>query len=124
MLTHVSDYTRGFISEGGSWGGANFVFVQKKWEIFSTGEQKAKFESWQAVKAKIGASLWSGFSKIAPGLAAKISAGSLGKLVASFMAGTLSAGTTILIQVGLMVIWEGIRACGNLLPILSLEKNY
>ena len=109
LLTHISDFSRGFISEGGSWRGANFVFVQKKWgDLLDWGAKKAKFESWQAVKAKIGGSLWSGFSKMAPGLAEKLSAGSLGKLVTSLIAGELSAGTTLLIQAGLMILGAGL----------------
>lgn len=110
MLSHVSDFTRGFITEGGSWQGANFVFVQKKWgDLLDWGAKKAKFESWQAVKTKVGTTLWSGFAKMAPGLAEKLSAGSLGKLVASFTAGTLSAGTTLLIQAGLMIVGAGFK---------------
>ena len=111
MLSHVSDFTRGFITEGGSWSGANFVFVQKKWgDLLDWGAKKAGNKAgWAGVKASIGTKLWDGFGKLSPGLAEKISAGSLSKLVTSFMAGTLSAGTTLLIQVGLMTIGAGLK---------------
>lgn len=110
MLSHVSDFTRGFIAEGGSWGSANYTFVQKKWgDLLEWGAKKAGNKAgWQGVKASIGTKLWDGFAKLAPGLAEKLSAGSLGKLVTSFMAGTLSAGTTLLIQAGLMIIGAGL----------------
>lgn len=106
MLNHVSDFSRAFVHEEGSWSRANFVFVQTKWgNLLDWGAKQAGYKGgWGAVKAQIGTKLWSGFSKVAPGIAQKISAGSLGKLVASFTAGTLSAGTTIAIQIGLLLL--------------------
>lgn len=110
-LTHISDFSRGFINENGSWSGANYVFVQKKWgDFLDWGAKKAGFDTgWRGLQAHIGTKLWDGFAKIAPEMAGKLSAGSFGKLIASFTAGTLSAGTTIIIQIGLMLLGEAFK---------------
>ncbi|MEI8232385.1 MAG: CHAP domain-containing protein [bacterium] len=110
ILTHISDFSRGFITEGGSWSGANYTFVQKKWgDLLDWGAKKTGRGSWQALKGEIGTKLWSGFSKMAPELAKKLSAGELSKVVASLVAGELSAGTTLLIQAGLMLIGSAFK---------------
>lgn len=116
IFTQISDFTGGFIHSEAQWSDASFHFIQKKWgNILDWGAKKAGYAGFDAVKAKIGSTLWSGFSKLAPGLAEKLSAGALGKLVLSFTAGTLSAGTTILIQVGAMLLWEGAKGIWNFL---------
>ena len=111
IFRHISDFSGAFIHTNGDWKHASFHFMEiKKGNLLDWGARFAGFEKgWMGVKAKIGTSLWSGFSKMAPGLAAKVSKGALGKLVASLTAGTLSGGTTLAIQIGLMVIGEGFK---------------
>lgn len=106
----VSEFSKIFYKSGGDWGTSSFHFVEKKWGNFlEWGAKKAGFEGFQGVKATIGTAAWNVFSKAAPGFAEKLASGGFGKLIASLVAGELTAGTSLLIQVGLMVVWEGLK---------------
>ena len=106
----ISEFSKIFFKENADWHLASYTFIQKKWgNLLEWGAKKAGRKSLQAIKAEIGTKLWDGFSKLAPGIAKKMSAGALGELIASFTAGTLSGGTTILIQIGLALVWEGLK---------------
>ncbi len=111
IFTHISDFSKGFVQAGGSWSHASFNFVEKKWGNILDWSARTILNKKDitAVKAAVASKLWSGFTKIAPGIATKLSNGAIGKVVASFLAGTLSGGTTILIQAGLMAIGAGLK---------------
>lgn len=101
----ISLFSKLFFKNEADFQGAGFHYLQVKWgDLLNFGARKAGFTGLDAVRAKIGSSMWEGFKKMAPGLAEKLSAGSLGKLVASLIAGELSAGTTLLLQLGLMIV--------------------
>ena len=116
IFSQVSDFAGGFIHHDADWSSSSFHFIQTKWgNLLDWSAKKAGFEGFQAVKIKVGTSLWNGFAKLAPGLAEKISSSGLSKLVGSLMLGELSAGSTLLIQAGAMVVWEGIKGVWNFL---------
>jgi hypothetical protein len=117
----ISEFSKIFYKSGGDWGTSSFHFVEKKWGNFlEWGAKKAGFEGFQGVKATIGTAAWNIFSKAAPGFAEKLASGGFGKLIASLVAGELTAGTSLLIQVGLMVAWEGFKKLKKLIT----DKKY
>lgn len=125
IVGHIGDFSHSFVHSDGQWSEAAFHFVQTKWgNVLDWGAQKAGYASFQAVKAKVGTSLWNGFAKMAPGLAEKMSAGALGKVVGSFMLGELTAGTSLLIQAGLMVVGAGIKKVWQLLTDAAARERF
>jgi hypothetical protein len=106
---NIADFTEGFIKHEGNWGGAGTFFFQRK--IGNTLDWAAKnftkHETFKGVKASIANTLWSGFSKAAPGLSAKLTAGVFGEVIAGFLLGELTLGTSIAIQIGFEVLRAG-----------------
>ena len=107
---HISDFTEGFIKHEASWSGATTFFVQRKignvldWsaKVLS----KGKHATTKSLKISIANTIWSGFSKMAPELSAKMLAGTLGATIKTFLLGELTLGASIAIQVG----WEAIKS--------------
>lgn len=110
IFQHISDFSGAFIHSEAQWSEASFHFIQIKFgNVLDWGAKKAGYASFQAVKAKVGTTIWNGFVKIAPGMASKINTGAFAKIIASFTLGELTAGTSILLQVAGTVVWEGLK---------------
>ena len=105
---HIADFTEGFTKNHGDWGSAGSFFFKRKWGNTLDWATKTftKHKDFTGLKVSIANTIWNGFSKIAPGLSAKMMAGSLAKVITTFLAGELTLGATIAIQVG----WEAIKA--------------
>lgn len=125
VFGHISDFSSGFIHSDGQWNEAAFHFVQTKWgNVLDWGAKKAGYAGFQAVKAQVGTSLWNGFAKMAPGLAAKLNSGAMAKVVSSLMLGELTAGTSLLIQAGLMVVGAGVKKIWQLLTSAAAREEF
>lgn len=107
---HIGDFTEGFIKHEASWSGATTFFVQRKvgnvldWstKILS----KGKYATTKSLKIAIANTIWSGFSKVAPELSAKMMASAFGATIKTFLLGELTLGATVAIQVG----WEAAKS--------------
>lgn len=106
---HIADYTEGFVKHEANWGGAGVFFVQRKlgntlnWATkFATRGKHATFSS---LRVSVAKTVWSGFSKMAPGLSAKLAANGLSKIIIGIIGGEMTAGVSIAIQIG----WEVLK---------------
>lgn len=106
---HIGDFTEGFVKHEANWGGAGVFFVQRKlgntlnWATkFATRGKHATFSS---LRISVANTVWSGFSKLAPGLSAKLAANGLSKIIIGIIGGEMTAGVSIALQVG----WEVLK---------------
>lgn len=118
---HFADFTEGFIKHKGDWDSATSFFLNRKWGNVLDWSTKTitagKHQTVKSLKISIANTIWSGFSKMAPELSAKLLAGALGNTLKTFLLGELTLGASIAIQVG----WEAIK--GGFSSIIKFARD-
>ncbi len=121
---HVADYTEGFIKHEASWGGAGSFFFQRKignaldWATrFAT---KGKHETLKSLRFAVANKVWSGFTKLAPGLSGKMVASGLSKVIIGIIGGEMTMGVSVAIQVG----WEVLKYGFNFIKKLLTDNDF
>ena len=106
----VANYSKVFYWSDANFARTNFHFVEKGWgNLLNWGAKKAGLKSFAVAKRYVGQKLWSGFSKVAPGLAKKFAGTAVQKIITSLGFATISGGTSLIIQIGLAVIGAGLK---------------
>lgn len=125
---HISDFTEGFIKHDAKWGGAGAFFVQRK--IGNTLDwatrfaSKGKFATFTKLRFSVADKMWSGFTRLAPGLSAKMAASGLGKVIVGIIGGEMTMGVSVALQIGWEVIKYGFSTIKKLLTDSKFRERF
>jgi len=108
---NIGDFTEGFIKHEGNWGGTGIFFVQRKIGNVLDWSAKhfTKHGTFSSLRGAVAKAAWKGFTKLAPKLAEKMVLSGLSKVIIGVIAGEMTMGVSIAIQIGWEVLMFGFK---------------